>query len=99
VSGLAFLRKRAYDVLIEIIRHRAKTKGKTMNVDVDTKINFLNRKARKYQEFLRHGFKPILQAGGLIILEREDYTHIANISLSGSVFFPKLHFGTREKLV
>lgn len=68
-----------------------------MNVTVDTKINPLNRKARKYQEFLRYGFTPILQAGGLIILEREDFAHFSNISLTGSVLFPKMHFGTRDK--
>lgn len=68
-----------------------------MQVNEDTKINPLNRKARKYQEFLRHGFTPILQAGGLIILEREEHTHISNISLTGSVFFPKMHFGVRNK--
>lgn len=68
-----------------------------MIVTVDTKINPLNRKARKFQEFLKHGFKPIMQAGGLIILEREDYAHFSNISLSGGVFFPKVHFGTRSK--
>lgn len=68
-----------------------------MQVKEDTKINPFNRKARKYQEFLRHGFKPILQAGGLIIVEREDVAHFSNISLSGSVFFPKVHFGTRNK--
>lgn len=66
-----------------------------MNVTVDTKINPLNRKARKYQGFLRNGFTPILQAGNLIIVERKDYTHIASISLSGGVFFPKVHFSTR----
>lgn len=68
-----------------------------MIVTVDSKINPLNRKARKLQEFLKHGFTPILQAGGLVILEREDYAHIGSISLSGSTFFPKVHFGARDK--
>lgn len=68
-----------------------------MIVTVDSKINPLNRKARKLQEFLKHGFEPILSAGGLVILEREDYAHIGHISISGGTFFPKIHFGTRDK--
>lgn len=68
-----------------------------MVVTVDSKINPLNRKARKLQEFLRHDFTPILQAGGLVVLERVDPAHISSISLSGSVFFPKVHYSTRNK--
>lgn len=68
-----------------------------MTVTVDSKINPLNRKARKLQEFLRHDFTPILQAGGLIVLERVDHSQISSISLSGSTFFPKVHFSSRDK--